>query len=117
MFDNTPRRGNRAFILDGATPDLFEKWLSDVIVETKNNNLLDEKFIFINAWNEWAEGAYLEPDLRWRYGYLTAVANAIIKTRNNNELKQIYNKNTISNMGGVCYEYREAANDLFLEEA
>lgn len=77
MWDNTPRRKNKGLILDGATPQLYKTWLTDIINETQQNNMLDDKFIFINAWNEWAEGAYLEPDLKWKYGYLEATAMAI----------------------------------------
>lgn len=86
MFDNTPRRANRALVLDGATPDLFRRWLEDIIDETKENIKLDDKIIFINAWNEWAEGAYLEPDLKWKYGYLESIRDAIINRRKNNKL-------------------------------
>lgn len=81
MWDNTSRRKDKGVILDGSTPELYKQWLRDIIVETKNNKNLDDNIIFINAWNEWAEGAYLEPDLKWKYGYLEATRNAIIETR------------------------------------
>lgn len=81
MWDNTPRRANRAMVLDGSTPELFSRWLSEVIVETEHNTVLDDKIIFVNAWNEWAEGAYLEPDLKFRYQYLEAISNAILEAR------------------------------------
>lgn len=81
MWDNTARKKNRSIILDGSTPDLYKQWLTDIIKETKNNTTLDDKLIFINAWNEWAEGAYLEPDLKWKYGYLEATKDAILETR------------------------------------
>ncbi len=84
MWDNTPRRKNGAKIFDGATPDLYKQWLKDLIFETRErvaNKDLDENLIFINAWNEWAEGAYLEPDLYWKYGYLEATRDAILETR------------------------------------
>lgn len=72
--------------MDGATPTLYKEWLKDMIIETKNNNTLDDSLIFLFAWNEWAEGAYLEPDLKWQYGYLEATKEAIMETRaNNNE--------------------------------
>ena len=64
MWDNTARKKNRGVILDGSIPDLYKQWLIDIIKETKSNIKLDDKLIFINAWNEWAEGAYLEPDLK-----------------------------------------------------
>lgn len=84
MWDNTPRRKNGARIFDGATPDLYKQWLKDIIIETKQRvekKELDDNLIFINAWNEWAEGAYLEPDLYWKYGYLEATRDAILETR------------------------------------
>lgn len=68
-------------ILDGATPELYKKWLKDIITETKSNKNLDDDIIFINAWNEWAEGTYLEPDLKWQYSYLEATKQAILETR------------------------------------
>lgn len=82
MWDNTARRKNSSTVLDGATPALYRKWLVDVIRETLSNKDIEEPFIFINAWNEWAEGAYLEPDLKWKYGYLKATRDAIIEARN-----------------------------------
>lgn len=84
MWDNTPRRKSGANIFDGATPDLYKMWLKDIIVETRQRveeKKLDDNIIFINAWNEWAEGAYLEPDLYWKYGYLEATRDAILETR------------------------------------
>lgn len=81
MWDNTARKKNRGLILDGSTPDLYKQWLKDIIKETKSNTTLDDKLIFINAWNEWAEGAYLEPDLKWKYGYLEATKDAILESR------------------------------------
>lgn len=81
MWDNTARKKNRGMILDGADPRLYKKWLIDIIVETREKKDLDDRLIFINAWNEWAEGAYLEPDLKWRYGYLEATKDAILEAR------------------------------------
>ena len=81
MWDNTSRRKNNSTVFDGATPQLYKQWLIDIIKETKANQTIVDKFIFINAWNEWAEGAYLEPDLKWQYGYLEATKNAILESR------------------------------------
>ena len=80
-FDNTARRASRAMVTDGTTPELYATWLADVAVETLENASLDDKLIFINAWNDWAEGAYLEPDLQWQYGYLEATAAALREVR------------------------------------
>lgn len=84
MWDNTARRKNDSLVLDGVTPDLYRAWLLDVINETKYqvaHQKLDDFLVFINAWNEWAEGAYLEPDLRWHYGYLEATKDALLAAR------------------------------------
>ena len=88
MWDNTPRKLNRATIFDGADPSLFKIWLKDVIKFTKNNKNVEDNLIFINAWNEWAEGAYLEPDLKWKYKYLEAVKDAIMECRNDNVITE-----------------------------
>lgn len=81
MWDNTARRANDGSIFDGSTPELFEKWLTDVIIENKNRIDLDDNIVFISAWNEWAEGAYLEPDKKYGHSYLNAILNAILKNR------------------------------------
>lgn len=77
MWDNTPRRNNKGSIFHGSTPKLYQNWLSDVIKYTNEREGLDDKLVFINAWNEWGEGAYLEPDRRYGYAYLQATRNAI----------------------------------------
>lgn len=81
MWDNTPRRDNQATVFHGSTPALYENWLLNVILETRNRKDLDASIIFINAWNEWGEGAYLEPDRKYGYAYLQATRNAIEKSR------------------------------------
>jgi lipopolysaccharide biosynthesis protein len=81
MWDNTARRNNQGGIFHGSTPALYEKWLFDIIKETQGRQDLDDKLIFLNAWNEWGEGAYLEPDRKYGYAYLQASRNAIEKSR------------------------------------
>lgn len=64
-WDNTPRRGSKGIIHVNSSPDLFEKYIS------KLNMIIDKNdYIYINAWNEWGEGCYLEPDTDNRYSYL-----------------------------------------------
>lgn len=60
--------------------------LFNIIIETKDNSTVDDKIVFINAWNEWAEGAYLEPDLKWKYGYLEATKDAILESRDRHHI-------------------------------
>ncbi len=71
-WDNTARRGADALIFKNSTPASFKAWLQK-IVNTFKPYSKDENFIFINAWNEWAEGNHLEPDEKWGRGYLEAV--------------------------------------------
>jgi lipopolysaccharide biosynthesis protein len=66
-WDTSPRSGKQALILHNSTPDYFERHLIDLknIVDRKNN-----KLVFLKSWNEWAEGNYMEPDLRFGHEYL-----------------------------------------------
>lgn len=77
-WDNEARKPGKGYIFDGATPDLYAKWL-DSAIQIAAKNRQSEQFVFINAWNEWAEGAYLEPDRHWGYAYLQATAD-VLKT-------------------------------------
>ena len=69
-WDNTARKKNNGIIYYGSSPDNYEKWLKKVMRTTKENNPQELQFVFINAWNEWAEGAHLEPDQKYGYAYL-----------------------------------------------
>ena len=70
-WDNTPRRGYKGLVYTGTTPEKFESILCKLY-----KKLDDDRFIFINAWNEWGEGAMLEPDAAEGYAYLEAVRRA-----------------------------------------
>jgi lipopolysaccharide biosynthesis protein len=76
-WDNTARQQDRPYIFHHSTPGAFQAWLETLIEQTVDQNFGDEKIVFVNAWNEWAEGAYLEPDRRFGHGYLEAVRNAL----------------------------------------
>lgn len=80
-WDNLPRKawsGGSSFIM---SDDEFASWLSGIIKWTKDHNEKDEQIIYINAWNEWAEGAILEPTQRYGYKYLQIVKDCIEKSR------------------------------------
>ena len=79
-WDNASRYKKRATIFRGATPEIFCEWLTRLL-DTMPQRNLPENYIFLNAWNEWSEGAYLEPDARYGYQYLEAVK--MVLTRNN----------------------------------
>lgn len=72
-WDNTPRRMKRnAHVFHNASPELFAYWLRQTIENFKPASA-EENFIFINAWNEWAEGAHLEPDYKHGRTFLEAM--------------------------------------------
>lgn len=80
-WDNTPRVKEYGLSLSGVSVEKFQKYMSQLIKKTKNEYKKD--MIFFTAWNEWAEGCYLEPDTKNGYGYLDAIHSAL---EENNEL-------------------------------
>lgn len=76
-WDNTARRQDQPYILDNSTPGAFRAWLEHAIEQTRNLNKPEERLVFVNAWNEWGEGAYLEPDRRFGHAYLSALKAAL----------------------------------------
>ncbi|WP_028403413.1 glycosyltransferase WbsX family protein [Ectobacillus panaciterrae] len=74
-WDNTARLKKNALIYRGATPEKFGKYLSVRIQRAKS--IYNSNYLFINAWNEWAEGTYLEPDKRYGFRYLEEVKKAV----------------------------------------
>jgi len=77
MWDNTARYGSEALLLHGSTPQSFQQWMAHSIEYAQANLLADRRFVFVNAWNEWAEGTHLEPDTRYGYSYLNSVGRAL----------------------------------------
>lgn len=72
-WDNTPRRGRLGITVRGSTPEKFQKYLFELL---RRSAIAENEILLINAWNEWAEGAYMEPDEQHGHGYLQAVKNA-----------------------------------------
>lgn len=77
-WDNTARRKNGANIFLDSTPEKFKFWLDCLLKYTRERFTGSDSLLFINAWNEWAEGNHLEPDLKTGHGYLEAVKNALM---------------------------------------
>ena len=69
-WDNTARRQGHATVFTGAAPDAYAEWLRAASERALAFDEPDRRMVFINAWNEWAEGTYLEPDRRFGYAYL-----------------------------------------------
>lgn len=76
-WDNTARYGNEALLLNGSTPAKFQEWMENLIKQAKRLLAKDKQVILVNAWNEWAEGAHLEPDIKFGYGYLNSLGRAL----------------------------------------
>jgi lipopolysaccharide biosynthesis protein len=76
QWDNSARRKKDAVILYNSTPELYEHWLES---EVRKSLAADNPIIFINAWNEWAEGNHLEPCRKWGLSYLEATRNVLQK--------------------------------------
>lgn len=81
MWDNSSRRSMGAFMFTGSTPTFYQKWLTAVLNKFKPYSE-DENLVFINAWNEWAEGNHLEPDRKWGRAYLQATKYSTIEYEN-----------------------------------
>jgi lipopolysaccharide biosynthesis protein len=78
-WDNTARRKVFATVFRKSSPAIYEEWLTDVIERSSRLNP-KENLVFINAWNEWAEGNHLEPCLRWGRAYLEATRRALLRS-------------------------------------
>ena len=72
-YDDSPRRGKRGTVISGSTPEKFKDYMIRLLIKAEKT---ESEFVFINAWNEWGEGMYLEPDAEWGTGYLEAFRDA-----------------------------------------
>ena len=80
-WDNSARRPKDAVVFADSTPGGYQAWLECMLRQTREQQSGDEQLLFVNAWNEWAEAAYLEPDLAWGHAYLEATRDARINAR------------------------------------
>lgn len=76
QWDNTARRGKKAIIFKNTSVDNFAQHFKQLYKKSVEEK---RKFIFVNAWNEWAEGAYLEPDKHNKFGYLESIKKVVDK--------------------------------------
>jgi lipopolysaccharide biosynthesis protein len=76
-WDNSARRKQGALIYIDSTPKLFREWTKRMAAYTIEHLPKDERFLFINAWNEWGEGCHLEPDQEHGHDYLQALKDGL----------------------------------------
>jgi lipopolysaccharide biosynthesis protein/2-polyprenyl-3-methyl-5-hydroxy-6-metoxy-1,4-benzoquinol methylase len=131
-WDNTARKQNHSNIFSNFSLDAYKDWLSNIATHTfHNQNIVnEERFIFINAWNEWAEGTHLEPDRKYGYGYLEAtydtlrnydaeIISSIGKTFTqcnceNAVVLHVYDADTQEDLETVLARYTHESFDLYL---
>jgi hypothetical protein len=75
-WDNTPRSGPNGLVLHGSTPELFRRQVRTAL-SVGRSEPLEHRIAFLKSWNEWAEGNYVEPDLRFGRGYLEALRDEV----------------------------------------
>lgn len=77
QWDRTPRAGNSEGVYVNATPTTFKKHIQDALNVIKNKDM-EHRILFLRAWNEWGEGNYVEPDLKYGHGFLDAIKETIV---------------------------------------
>jgi lipopolysaccharide biosynthesis protein len=76
-FDNSPKMRKGSWVFVNSSPALYLEWLIDVLKNTVETHPSEEQLVFVNAWNEWGEGAILEPCSRFGDRYLKATKVAV----------------------------------------
>lgn len=80
-WDNEARRPTKGVSYHGSSPEIFEKYLSRMNKFAEENRIDGEAIVFINAWNEWAEGAHLEADREFGYAWLDKVSKVVLSNK------------------------------------
>lgn len=88
-WDNDARRQGNGHVLIDSTPKKYQAWLNELVERAVKTPFFGEPFICVNAWNEWCEGAYLEPDLHYGSAYLNATARAIAGKSSENTVARV----------------------------
>jgi lipopolysaccharide biosynthesis protein len=123
-WDNTARRQNDPYTFIDSSPELFEFWLRNQSVKTLEDSRNKEKFVFINAWNEWAEGCHLEPCLKYGDQHLQAVRRAVDVERYTTTIPphdttigalasiESYDLADFKYLSGLEYRYKETLSEV-----
>ena len=118
-WDNTARRNNNASIFTNFKLVQYKQWLSYSCNRVLHDNKIseNEQFVFVNAWNEWAEGTYLEPDEEFGCGYLEATSSVIKNYAiNSEEILRFNNRNKFHDSAIICHiHYEEIWNEIALK--
>jgi lipopolysaccharide biosynthesis protein len=87
-WDNTPRSGRGGLVLHDSTPELFRRQVRKVLTLGAQEPI-EHRLVFLKSWNEWAEGNYMEPDLRFGRGYLEALRDEVFADRGLNRRDKV----------------------------
>ena len=79
MWDNDARKQGNGLCIHGSTPAKFSAWFEATCAIAREHPIGGERIVFVNAWNEWCEGTYLEPDLHYGWAYLNGIAQVLSK--------------------------------------
>ena len=107
-WDNTARRQNHAHIFINSDPSTYQSWLSYDLEYTERNLPEGERFVFVNAWNEWAEGTHLEPDRKYGYAYLQGTMLALQSSSKQSNRKRSEIGNYLSPFGRIQKQHETA---------
>jgi len=91
-WDNWARRHEGASVFLESTPEKYQAWLAHAVDHTNGHQFGEERIVFVNAWNEWAEGNHLEPDQKFGHGYLEATKKALEKGQLASNIRRISSK-------------------------
>ena len=108
-WDNAARRKDGWFTYCGFSLKALYRWTLAVADRTRKDFLEEERYCFINAWNEWGEGTYLEPDLKYGYSSINTVSKALYSLPLQDDLK-IFNRIPDEPIPQVSKEIREKAS-------
>jgi len=97
-WDNTARVQDRALIVLGATVSNYERWLRAASALAERERSGSEQLLFINAWNEWAEGCHLEPDRKFGRGFLEATLRV---KRGVSTVDDVYDIHPLRRLSGI----------------
>lgn len=111
-WDNTARRPHRGLMFVGSTPALYGEWLANACSKVIENNTPDERIVFINAWNEWAEGAHLEPDRHNGFAYLRETARVLNRVTDRQPSASVHLLKSKAVAGGDLRGRTETARSL-----
>jgi hypothetical protein len=89
-WDNTARKNMRGSVILGSTPEKFKSYFKQLVVKAREVYETDKVFVF--AWNEWAEGGYLEPDEKYGYAYLNSIKEVLIELEEIEEEVKLVNE-------------------------